>query len=59
MLRQGEDVEAQALRSRGWSISAIARHPKTVIRRPFVPIWLVIGCRAGGPAAIRTRWPRS
>jgi transposase len=34
MLTQGEDVEAQALRSRGWSISAIARHlnrdPKTV-----------------------------
>ena len=34
MLTRGEDVEAQALRSRGWSISAIARHlnrdPKTV-----------------------------
>ena len=34
MLTQGEDVEAQALRSRGWSISAIARHlnrdPKTI-----------------------------
>jgi transposase len=26
MLTQGEDVEAHALRSRGWSISAIARH---------------------------------
>ncbi|WUE08577.1 IS21 family transposase [Nonomuraea sp. NBC_00507] len=26
MLTQGEDVEAQALRKRGWSISAIARH---------------------------------
>src|SRR6266566_4693068 len=26
MLTQGEDVEAQALRRRGWSISAIARH---------------------------------
>lgn len=26
MLTQGEDVEAQALRNRGWSISAIARH---------------------------------
>jgi transposase len=34
MLTQGEDVEAQALRNRGWSISAIARHlnrdPKTI-----------------------------
>jgi len=34
MLTQGEDVEVQALRQRGWSISAIARHlnrdPKTV-----------------------------
>ncbi len=34
MLTQGEDVEAQALRGRGWSISAIARHlnrdPKTI-----------------------------
>jgi len=26
MLTQGEDVEAHALRERGWSISAIARH---------------------------------
>ena len=26
MLTQGEDVEAHALRARGWSISAIARH---------------------------------
>jgi hypothetical protein len=26
MLTQGEDVEAQAFRGRGWSISAIARH---------------------------------
>lgn len=26
MLTQGEDVEAHALRRRGWSISAIARH---------------------------------
>jgi transposase len=26
MLTQGEDVEAHALRGRGWSISAIARH---------------------------------
>lgn len=26
MLTQGEDVEARALRQRGWSISAIARH---------------------------------
>ena len=26
MLTQGEDVEAHALRQRGWSISAIARH---------------------------------
>jgi len=34
MLTQGEDVEAHALRGRGWSISAIARHlnrdPKTI-----------------------------
>jgi transposase len=34
MLTQGEDVEAQALRARGWTVSAIARHlgrdPKTV-----------------------------
>ena len=34
MLTQGEDVEAHALRQRGWSISAIARHlnrdPKTI-----------------------------
>src|SRR5437773_8276120 len=34
MLTQGEDVEVHALRQRGWSISAIARHlnrdPKTV-----------------------------
>ena len=26
MLTHGEDVEAHALRSRGWTISAIARH---------------------------------
>ena len=26
MLTRGEDVEAHALRKRGWSISAIARH---------------------------------
>ena len=26
MLTQGEDVEAQALQARGWSVSAIARH---------------------------------
>src|ERR1041385_9017093 len=26
MLTQGEDVEAHALRRRGWSVSAIARH---------------------------------
>ena len=26
MLTQGEDVEAHALKQRGWSISAIARH---------------------------------
>src|SRR5258708_38009187 len=26
MLTQGEDVEVQALASRGWSVSAIARH---------------------------------
>jgi hypothetical protein len=33
MLTQGEDVEVHALRQRGWTISAIARHvgrdPKT------------------------------
>jgi transposase len=44
MLTQGEDVEVHALRQRGWTISAIARHvgrdPKTVrgylsgVRRP-------------------------
>ena len=27
MISRGEDVEADALRKRGWSISAIARHP--------------------------------
>ena len=26
MLTQGEDVESHALKERGWSISAIARH---------------------------------
>ena len=26
MISRGEDVEAQALKKRGWSISAIARH---------------------------------
>ena len=26
MLTHGEDVEAHALRNRGWTISAIARH---------------------------------
>jgi len=34
MISRGEDVEAQALKNRGWSISAIARHlgrdPKTI-----------------------------
>ncbi len=34
MISRGEDVEAEALKKRGWSISAIARHlgrdPKTV-----------------------------
>ena len=33
MLTQGEDVEVHALRQRGWTVSAIARHlgrdPKT------------------------------
>ena len=28
MLTQGESVEAHALRERGWSVSAIARHLK-------------------------------
>ena len=28
MLTQGESVEAHALRKRGWSVSAIARHLK-------------------------------
>lgn len=26
MITRGEDVEANALRQRGWSVSAIARH---------------------------------
>ena len=34
MISRGEDVEAQALKNRGWSVSAIARHlgrdPKTI-----------------------------
>ena len=49
MLTQGEDVEAQALRSRGWSISAIARHlnrdPKTI--RAYLAGERVPGRRAG------------
>jgi hypothetical protein len=68
MLTHGEDVEAQALRQRGWSISAIALHlnrdPKTA--RPIstlsgglvggsvpAPIHLLCSCRTVG--AVRRR----
>ena len=48
MLTHGEDVEAHALRSRGWTISAIARHlgrdPKTV--RAYINGERVPGVRA-------------
>ncbi len=56
MLTQGEDVEAHALKDRGWSISAIARHlerdRKTVRsylngdRQPGVRV--AVGCRSVG-----------
>ena len=48
MLTHGEDVEAHALRSRGWTISAIARHlgrdRKTV--RAYINGTTVPGVRA-------------
>jgi hypothetical protein len=48
MLTQGEDVEVHALRQRGWTISAIARHvgrdPKTV--RAYLNGQRVAGRRA-------------
>jgi IS30 family transposase len=57
MLTWGEDVEVHALRERGWSIAAIARHldrdPKTI--RAYVR-----GERTPAGAARRpTRWRRS
>ncbi len=41
MLTQGEDVEADALRKRGWSVSAIARH----LGRDQGTIRGYLGCR--------------
>ena len=59
MLTQGEDVEAHALRQRGWSISAIARHLDR--DRKTVRAYLN-GERQPGRAARRRpriRWPGS
>ena len=59
MLTQGEDVEVHALRQRGWSISAIARHldrdRKTV--RAYLRGERQPG--AAGQRGARIRWPRS
>ena len=66
MLTQGEDVEAHALKERGWSISAIARHldrdRKTVRaylngdRQPGVRV--TVGARSAGrfEAYLRARF---
>ena len=61
MLTQGEDVEAHALKERGWSISAIARHlepgpqdgPRLPERRPQPGVR--VSRRAG--SAGRRSWP--
>ena len=66
MLTQGESVEAHALRERGWSVSAIARHLKRdrkTVRYPELGItgvmprsWL---CRvlAGVPGQVPSALP--
>ena len=66
MLTQGEDVEAHALRERGWSISAIARHlerdRKTVrlylngAREPGVRATVVVDPLAEFEVYIRARF---
>jgi transposase len=66
MLTQGEDVEAHALKERGWSISAIARHlgrdRKTVRsylngdRQPGVRATMVVDPLAEFEAYIRARF---
>jgi transposase len=66
MLTQGEDVEAHALKERGWSISAIARHldrdRKTVRsylnddRRPGVRVTAVLDPLADFEVYIRARF---
>ncbi len=49
MLTRGEDVEAHALRERGWRVSAIARHlgrdRKTVSTASFVVLTFIIRAR--------------
>jgi hypothetical protein len=52
MLSWEDDVEAHALRKRGWSISAIARHLGTTARRSAGTCAATAG-RAGGPAGAR------
>jgi transposase len=66
MLTQGEDVEAHALKERGWSISAIARHlerdRKTVRsylsgeREPGVRVTVVVDPLAEFEGYIRARF---
>ena len=61
MLTQGEDVEAHALRERGWSISAIARHlghdRKTI--RGYLNGDRQPGYTAQSPSPTRWRWSRT
>src|SRR3954454_18654948 len=66
MLTEGEDVEAHALKERGWSISAIARHlerdRKTVRsylngdRQPGVRVIAVVDPLADFEAYVRARF---
>jgi transposase len=66
MLTQGEDVEAHALKERGWSISAIARHlerdRKTVrsylngVRQPGVRVTVTVDPLADFEVYIRARF---
>ena len=66
MLTRGEDVEVHALRERGWSISAIARHlerdPKTIRaylsgeRQPGVRVSVAVDPLCAFEAYVRARF---
>ncbi|WP_423783064.1 helix-turn-helix domain-containing protein, partial [Ferrimicrobium acidiphilum] len=55
MLSVGEDVEAHALRKRGWSVSAIARHlgrDRKTVRRYLADTATPGARRRGTPDAL-------